>query len=37
MNLKKSDFEKDKVNYLGYVISISEILMEEFKVLVVKE
>ena len=37
VNLKKSEFEKRKVNYLGYVISVREIRIKKAKVLVVKE
>jgi hypothetical protein len=37
VNLKKSEFEKRKVNYLGYVISVREIRIKEAKVLAVRE
>ena len=37
VNPEKSEFEKRKVNYLGYVISAGEIRMEEAKVSAVRD
>ena len=37
VNLAKSEFEKKKVNYLGYTISAGEIRMEDSKVSAVRD
>ena len=37
VNLAKSEFEKEKVNYLGYTISAGEIRIEDSKVLAVRD